>query len=261
MSYSNSCGYGCGSQASASYSSAGSNYSNLEKITYSAGSSDYSNTSYMATEAGTTVQMYGNNNFGFNAYSQNYKSKQRQKNITEIPIKVVDDFLNPARPNTVFVGNAREIQEFAEEAFEKTTGMRFPDDVIVRVLGEEHFREGLQGFAINRKEHGQMSEVVIKENTMDRVMVILGHELGHVMSRRINNSRTEEAKAFAFSIAWIQAIKKHNIANLSTAVCIDRPAKNGIHDVAHEFVVKNIQAGKKAIDVFKKIITGELKCA
>ena len=128
-------------------------------------------------------------------------------------------------------------------------------------LPDKSFREGLQGFAINRKEHGQISEVVIREGTMDRVMVILGHELGHVMSRRINDSRTEEAKAFAFSLAWIKAIKENDIAGLSTAVCIDHPARNGIHDVAHKFVVKNIQSGKKAIEVFREIVNGDLRCA
>ena len=265
MSYSCSSGngYGCGG-SSASYSPSKGGYSALEKTvaSYSGSSSNYSNNvSYMASEAISPVQVYDNNFAGLNPYSKPYETKKRQKNITETPIRVVDDFLNPARPKTVFVGNASEIKEFAEEAFRKTTGWQFPDDVIVRVLPAKYFREGLQGFAINRKEQGQISEVVIREDTIDRVMVILGHELGHVMSRRLDNERSEEAKAFAFSLAWIKAIKKHNIANLSAAVCIDRPAKNGIHDVAHEFVIRMMQSGRNAIDIFKKIITGELRCA
>ena len=259
MSYSGSNGYG--SSSSLSYSQSNGRYSALEKTVASYNvNSDYSNTSYMATDVSSQIQIYENNNFGFNSYDKSYKTKQ-QKNITTTPIHIVDDFLNPRRPLTSFVGNAKDIQEFAEETFEKTTGIEFPDDIIVKVLAAKHFREGLQGFAINRKEEGLVSEVVIKEDTIDRVMVILGHELGHVMSKRLNDARDEEAKAFAFSMEWIKQIKKHNIAGLSTCVCNDKAAKNGIHDKALEFVLNMVQRGKKPLEVFKGLVTGELRCA
>jgi hypothetical protein len=254
-------GYGCGSGCSVSYSPSNSGYSALEKTVESySSSSDYSNTSYMATEAGMPIQLYNNNFAMLNPYVSEYQEPKAQLNITQTITPMPDDFLDPRRPKVAFIGTASEIKAIAEEAFFKTTGMNFPDDIIVKVLPAKNFRKGLQGFAINRKEQGQISEVVIKEDTIDRVMVILGHELGHVMSKRLNSKRDEEAKAFAFSMAWIKAIKEHNIAGLSTAVCIDRPARNGIHDFAHGFVINMIQSGKKAIDIFKGLISGELRC-
>ena len=85
---------------------------------------------------------------------------------------------------------------------------------------------------------------------MDRVMVTLGHELGHVMARRLNNSRDEEAKAFAFCIAWLRAIKKHNIANLSTCIKLGRPAENGLHNKALDFVLNLINKGIEPLEIF-----------
>jgi len=258
MSYNSGCGYsgGCGGCSSS--------YSQLERAVYSASagySSKSDNVSYMATDVCAPSHVYSNNFSGFNPYSKGYESGSKSRNeITTTTSGFVNDFLNPARQFMAFVGKSSEIKEFAEEAFFRTTGMNFPDDVVVKILPAKYFREGLQGFAINRKEHGQISEVVVKEDTIDRVMVILGHELGHIMSKRLDDARSEEAKAFAFSIAWIKAIKENNIAGLSTAVCIDHPAKNGIHDIAHQFVVSMIQSGKSAMNVFKELISGEIRC-
>ena len=251
MSYnSNSCGY--------SGNSCGSSYSGLEQaVSYSGGSKN--NVSYMASAVAQPVQMYEGNHSGFNSYSNSYKSKINN-NVTMTMERGVDDFLNPNRQLTAFIGDAAQIREFAEEAFFKTTGMEFPNDIAVRVLDENHFREGLQGFAVNRKEQGQISDVVVKQNTMDRVMVILGHEIGHVMSRRLNDARSEEAKAFAFSMEWIKQIKKHNIAGLSCSVCNDRAANNGIHDKALEFVINQIQEGKKPMQIVRELVSGEIRC-
>ena len=49
-------------------------------------------------------------------------------------------------------------------------------------------------------------------------MLTIGHELGHVLTKTLSRHHDEEAKAYAFSLVWIDAIKKNNIANLSGAI-------------------------------------------
>ena len=73
------------------------------------------------------------------------------------------------------------------------------------------------------------------------------------------NKIDEEAKAFAFSIAWMKTIKQHNIANLSTAIKLERPANNGIHNIALDFVLDLVNKGKGALDIHSDIVRG-LKC-
>ncbi|MBR9691692.1 hypothetical protein GOV06_02805 [Candidatus Woesearchaeota archaeon] len=190
-------------------------------------------------------------------YSDNYKTNKR---ISETYSHSVDDFLNPERPKTVFVGKANEIKEFVEETFFKLTGRDFPDDVVVRIVTDEEIKKmhpgNVLGFALNRKHLGLVSEIFVKNDMLDRLMITLGHELGHVLTRRLSDNKDEEAKAFAFSLAWMKKIKEENIANLSTSIQLDAPAKNGLHDVALDFVLGLINKGREAFDVWKDIVKG-----
>jgi len=95
------------------------------------------------------------------------------------------------------------------------------------------------------------------EDELARLMLTMGHELGHIITLPMNDPRDEEAKAFAFSMAWMDAIKENNIGNLSTVIN-PRPAKNGLHNVAFDFVLSLIENGRKAIDVYLELIKGEV---
>ena len=76
------------------------------------------------------------------------------------------------------------------------------------------------------------------------------------MNPTLPDNRDEEAKAFAFSIAWMDTIKKHNIAGIGNAV-LPNPARNGLHDVAYEYMIELIEQGKKnAMQLFKDIASG-----
>jgi len=256
------------SYTSQSYSSCSSckSYSSgsLENIvrTYKPANSSYSeHVSYSITaQPVNTRQIFYDDNPVTNPYSQSYHAKQN-KSRTIIYHPVVDSFLAPGRPLTSFIGHANEIKEFIEQAFYHTAGKPFPKDLIVHVLPDKDFEKAhrnskldfsIQGFAINRKPFG-FSEVFVRQNCMDRVMVTLGHELGHVLAPRLNNDRDEEAKAFAFCIAWLRAIKKHNIANLSTCISLNRPAQNNIHDKALEFVQSMINQGLEPLEIFEDL--------
>ncbi|MBN1644524.1 hypothetical protein JW851_00590 [Candidatus Woesearchaeota archaeon] len=175
-------------------------------------------------------------------------------------------FLNPARPVTEIVTSEDKIMPYVREAFEKTTGKEFPTNLKVVVLSEKAFNEVhkghkgvhsqfVQGFAINRNGRG-LNEVFVKRNHLDSLMLTIGHEIGHVMSYTLQDERDEEAKAFAFSMAWMKSIKENNIAGIGQ--CINpRPAVNGIHDKAFEFVLE-MSENNTSMQIFEKLVKGEL---
>ncbi|MBW2978238.1 hypothetical protein KY331_05310 [Candidatus Woesearchaeota archaeon] len=258
-----SCGYSC------SASSGG--YSGLENAvaSYSSSSASYSSgdISYMVSESASpqSRMFYDGNDGNRDIYkAAKYRIKQ---SLTQTYSHVTDDFLNLNRPKTVFVGDAAEIKEFVEEAFMLTTGKPFPDDVRIAVVSGEQLEKihskiggnwdpGIQGFAINRKKFGLVSEIFVRKGELDKLMLTIGHELGHCLTKQLNSVRDEEAKAFAFSLAWMKTIKEHNIANLSTAIKLDRPAKNGVHNVALDFVLDLINKGRGALDIYFDLIKG-----
>ncbi len=174
---------------------------------------------------------------------------------------VPDHFLKPNRAPQRFVGDAKEVEEAVKEAFAAVTNEAFPVDVRIAVLEHTAFQQqvdnpGVVGFSINRKEHGLISDVVVRAGEKDHVLLTIGHEIGHVLSRPLNNKQSEEAKAFAFSAAWMNAIKKHNIAGLRNAIILENPAQNGLHDVACDFVWRMLRAGKDALELYWELVRG-----
>ncbi len=180
---------------------------------------------------------------------------------------VVDNFLNPLRPETQFIGTADQVKEFVEQTFELVTQERFPDNIQLTVCSEEQLKkihlsingtwnDGIQGFSINKQGKG-VNEIFVKQEHLDKLMLTIGHEIGHVMSQTLKDSRDEEAKAFAFSLAWMKMIVENNIAGLKQSIN-PMPAKNGLHNVAFMFVENMIQSGRKAIEVFNDLVFGRL---
>lgn len=261
----NSCGYsgGCGSSGLegvvGSYNTI-KGYNSNPASSYGTG-----DISYMISEAipfsGDRTGFYGSSGSKQESYSNNHKSRS----VTATYTHVTENFLALDRPGSVFIGSANEIKEFVEEAFFAVTGREFPDDIIVRILSKEEFRksnaslcekfnDGVQGFAINRKRLGLHSEIFVRQGELDKIMLTIGHELGHVLTRQLQNKTDEEAKAFAFSIAWMKKIKELNIANLSTAIQLDKPAQNGLHDVALDFVLSLINKGEDVFNIYLDLV-------
>ena len=163
---------------------------------------------------------------------------------------------------TRHINSSEELMPMIEETFEKRTGAHFPDDILVHILNREDFatafgpgcHDSIQGFCQNRYGKG-VSDVVVRQGDLAEVMVVLGHEIGHAMTMPLPDQRDEEAKAFAFSLAWMDTIKEHNIGNLTEAFH-PRPAMNGLHDVAFNFVISIIKTGTDAVTAFFNICTG-----
>ena len=46
----------------------------------------------------------------------------------------------------------------------------------------------------------------MKEARLDEMMITIGHELGHAYGRLLSDPALEEAKAYAFTEAWVKVI-------------------------------------------------------
>ena len=167
-------------------------------------------------------------------------------------------FLNPSRPKARFVVDNDDIRRMAEEIFELMMKEKLPINISINILPFDEFKalhsrfglwsNGILGFSIN----GDDKKIFIRENYLDALMLVVGHEIGHVLTENLPNKHDEEAKAFAFSIEWAKTIKEHNIANLGLSIKDDfefQPARNGLHDVAFGFVDFLVKRGRKAIEL------------
>jgi len=182
---------------------------------------------------------------------------------------ITSGLLKPRRPHTQFIDSAEEIEGIVRHTFEKLTGRVFPDDIVVRVCSEEEMKKahsanggnwnpGIMGFALNRHPHP--STIFVRENHLDALMLTVGHELGHVVSPRLASDLDEEAKAFAFELAWVKTIIENDISGLAENFNPDFvPAENGLHDKAFNFVQGLVKKGRDAIDVFLDIAKGILR--
>jgi len=257
--------------SSANYS--GSNYSGIERITanYSVSPqyfSSPSSPSFIETIAMNYTPLFNSSRSQRKTYSS---SGYDDENGTAAQLSkmyfVPDLFLRQNREISQFIGKAEEIQEFIEEAFLKTTGFSLPTDIVINVLDSERFNnlhflisrnnsDHVLGFAINRTGTGMPSEIFIRSDSLDRVLLVAGHEIGHVMNLSINNIIDEEAKAFAFTIAWMETIKEHDIAGIGKNIKLEAPASNGVHNVALEFVLDSIEKGISSMNLFNDISLG-----
>lgn len=165
-------------------------------------------------------------------------------------------FLLPSRPKTKFVDDKTEIIDAVKETFELMMDKKMPK-MAIYLLNDSDFKlahsvfgkwnNGILGFSLNKTK-----EIFIRENSLDAVMLVIGHEIGHILTPTLSNKHDEEAKAFAFSVEWANTIKNHNIAGIGSSIkdVLDfEPARNGLHDIAFAFVSLMMGKGRKAIDL------------
>ena len=241
--------------------------SGLEYIVGNSYSNNYSpNVSYFSKNT--------DDNYGFER--ENAVVFEPQYTRTKLPIKynknqqqylttytsnhsfVPEIFLNPSRQKTRFIDDNDEVKNIVEETFELMMKEKLPGNISINILPFNDFKilhsrfgawnNGILGFSIN----GDNKKIFARENHLDSLMLVLGHEIGHVLTETLPNKHDEEAKAFAFTIEWARTIKKHNAANFGLSIKDEfdfNPAKNGLHDVAFSFVDFMIKKGRKAIEL------------
>ena len=169
-------------------------------------------------------------------------------------------FVNPDAPKTKFIKASEEIMELVEEVFEKTTGHKLPNFNIMVCEQDEFVKEhnkrggkwssGVVGFAVHSE-----NRIFVVENNLVELLLTIGHEIGHLMSEPLSNIIDEEAKAFAFSRAFAETIHREDIGGLKKNIRLSNPASNGIHDVADNFVIKLMEIGRSALEVFNLLIS------
>jgi len=272
MSYSGSgCGYGgCSSESPSSmYASQNSAYSNQEAYSNLETASQMQ--SYCTSMLEQMAETYNTNSACIAAQNRAEQFGQSYNGMQGTYLKQADPaeiFLNSERPLTQQIETEDELMPHIKEAFEKTTGKEFPSNAVkIAILSEEAFKEvheahngiwsqGVQGFAVNTNGKGTQ-KIFAKRNNAAELMLTIGHEIGHVLTGTLQDIRDEEAKAFAFSMAWMHAIRQNNIAGI--AQCINpNPAKNGVHDTAFEFVIEQAERGKSAMQIYEELAKGEL---
>ncbi len=195
------------------------------------------------------------------AYHNNAMSELYQTQVSHSVAQPRTEFDTGYAPNSAQIQQEplpENMQELIKEAFEKTTNESFPNDIIIHLLDESEFKtkfnypESVQGFAINRKHLNQKSEIFIKKQDLARTLLTIGHELGHVLTPTLRDKRAEEAKAYTFEVAFIQAIRKHNLAQISDLSA--SPAKNGLHDKAFNHIIKKLNEGLSTLQIYKELV-------
>ncbi|MBI2546019.1 hypothetical protein HYV81_02455 [Candidatus Woesearchaeota archaeon] len=175
-----------------------------------------------------------------------------------------ETFLRPGRKPAQFVGEAEQIKDMITEAFKAAAQQGLPENISIQLCTIEEMIEmhspfgswhpGIMGFSLNANGNGT-SHIFVRKGPLDSVMVTIGHELGHVFTKTLENSKDEEAKAFAFCLAWVEAIKENNIGNLADSITGDiQPAENNLHDVAFNFVKTRMAAGMRALELHWDIV-------
>lgn len=195
--------------------------------------------------------------------SPKYKKQQYFTNYSVEHSFAPEIFLSPSRPKSRFVVENNEARTIAAEIFELMLNGKIPESISINVLSFDEFKalhsrfgtwsNGILGFSIN----GIEKQIFARENHLDALMLVIGHEIGHVLTETLPNKLDEEAKAFAFSVEWAKTIKKHNVANLGLSIKDEisfHPARNGLHDVAFGFVDLMARKGRKAINLHSDLI-------
>lgn len=225
----------------------------------------YNNTSYSPQQSYNGGSHYSQP-AGYSASGSAYSGNPPHIESKEHNHFIADSFLSDSRPLTPFISNMEEVKEIVEQAYGIITNQEFPEESIkILVCNDEDFRqihattgnywtEGIAGFSLNRYGRG-VSEIFVRNEHMDSLLLTVGHELGHVLSRTLPNKHDEEAKAHAFSLAWMETIRDNNIAGLQPNIA-PNPARNGLHDVSFDFVKHLLTTGASSFDIFKTLATG-----
>ncbi|MBT7903695.1 hypothetical protein HN587_07565 [Candidatus Woesearchaeota archaeon] len=198
-----------------------------------------------------------------NSYQQNQEQEITQSPQLTYSKGPTTTILKSNRPTTQFIDSSKEVKPLIEETFELLTNQKLPTNIEINICTIEEFKKahksfggkwtpGIQGFAINN--YPKTSKIFVLQNHLDSLMLTLGHEIGHVLTTPLDNLHDEEAKAFAFEIAWVKTIIEHDVGDLTQCFNPEfKPANNGLHNIAFNFVVNCVKKGESAITIYEKL--------
>ena len=238
------------------YQSGGGGYSGSPSVSsYSQGCSGYSSGGSGYSSGSSSYASQSSNN------SDMYASHQSIQEFS--PSFFVDESVEPIET----LPEQETIVEHAKNTFHELTGQEFPQNISVSICDDAEFKKslfssgaksssGVLGFALNRKGRGK-SHVFVRKASLPQLFITLGHEIGHVITHQLNDVRDEEAKAFSFARAWTEKVKELNIAGLNKFLR-PQPALNGVHNIAFDFVEREVADGKQPLQLYIDIAKGDL---
>jgi hypothetical protein len=169
-------------------------------------------------------------------------------------------FLSPGRKDVQFVKATEEVKELVEKTFHLLTGKPLPKFNIMVCTPDEMKQNhpgwvpAIRGFAIPQNQ-----SIFAVEAPIDELLLTIGHEIGHLLTKQLDDAKDEEAKAFAFARAWAETIKENDVGGLGNNIKIPAPAANGLHDKALEYVNSWLKAGESPLSIFYMLSSGYMK--
>ncbi|MFA6089286.1 MAG: hypothetical protein WC755_05455 [Candidatus Woesearchaeota archaeon] len=178
-------------------------------------------------------------------------------------------FLIKNAKSIIFLGDTVEIINEINTTLKIVTGNNLPYNLHIEICNEQDmakryglyakkiWNEPIRGFCVP----SEIKFIFVLRDSLDKMMLTIGHELGHVLTTTLSSKISEEAKAYAFEIMWLFAIKENNIMNLSSLIDLSKlgtPAANGVHDVAFRWVNSFLIEKKNIEEVYSDLLTGDL---
>jgi|GEM_PF-5804057 len=127
---------------------------------------------------------------------------------------------------------------------------RFPDSPIPR------------GYCVSASGD-DFDRAFVNQDSLSQVASTIGHELGHLFSRELNQNVDEEGKAYAFEAAWDFAIQSKGFLGLNEqysyflSKATDQEAWP-VHYEAFTFVVSLLKEGYNPCDLYGAFVRREI---
>lgn len=178
--------------------------------------------------------------------------------------------LRPAAAPTQFTGMIDELISDVQQLVKSIISSPLPYDLSITLCRGEEFKkhyearaeknrwhQGIRGFSL----HGAPKEIFVLRDTLEQTLLTLGHEIGHILTPPAVNALTEEAKAYAFEILFLEAMQRRNTKGIKDRIdlsALGTPAANGVHNVALQWVNSFLMDGRSAKDIYDGIIHGDI---
>jgi hypothetical protein len=216
--------------------------------------------------SGNAVRMQVGLEYSINSHTYSTRIGYEEGHPASETVHNPQIFLSPNRPEAQFIDNLTpQLKKKIAQIFRLTTGFEMPEDIAISILPahelerqhskvSKNWNNDIQGFALNRKNMKGVSSIFVRHNPLDMLIMTIGHEIGHCLSIPKEDILLEEEKAFAFELAWMKTIHRHDFFGLkgSMRMSLLNPSENGVHDVALQSVRERL-GDKEPIEVFREI--------
>lgn len=182
-----------------------------------------------------------------------------------------------------FVSNALQVKDYVKQAFDllidvgskvkvkDTYGMGYFFDIngisvkvldkptfkaVYNINSKKEYNDLTLGFAFSKHYASWNFDQVayVLEGNLFKVMKVIGHEIGHLVERPMINPVVEEAKAYAFEMAWGRVVQGNDIGGLrNTTIANLRMPNANPHAEAAMLVKEMVEAGYNPLDLFYEI--------